>query len=151
MAKPQYCERIGCTSCKFGFDGLCKREFGKLKLRKGPFSCNRFVRQGFCADYQPAGWRVSLKESWQGFDDWYEKYKLYWLDGRAEIKGTMSFVLDGNNDEWYEVDMLDFVYGTLFDESGKFKAVRKVWYKRTKKGFGYTLVHEAIDGLENYK
>lgn len=46
----------------------------------------------------------------------------------------------------YRVRLEDYIYGTMF-EGNKLKAYEKIYYKRTKEGFGYKLVHEKIDGV----
>lgn len=86
-------------------------------------------------------------ENWQGFEDWYEKYKRDWDDRPIENK-TVTFVLDGNEKVRYHVKLSDFIWGDLFDEGGNFKAIFKQYYKRSDKGCGYKLVTEELNGLE---
>ena len=142
-----FCERIGCNSCKWGALDECKRECSRLKLSKPTFKCNRFDSLRFCSDYEPCSFRVKLMENWQGFEDWYEKYKRDWDDGPIENK-TMTFVLDGNEKVRYHVKLSDFIWGDLVDERGNFKAIFKQYYKRSNNGCGYKLVTEELNGLE---
>ena len=137
-----FCERIGCNSCKLAKQGKCKREYQRLTLSKPTFGCDRFSTLRFCSDYDPCDWRVALKATWQGFEDWYAKYVADW----GQSAKTITFVLDGDENVRYHVKIEDFINGELF-ENGKFKAVLKEYYTKTRKGFGHKLIKEEIDGL----
>lgn len=139
-------ERIGCNKCKWADNavqgGKCKREFPNIKLAKPVFKSDRFDTLRFCCDFEPKGYCVKLKENWKGFEDWYEQYKRDW-DNRPIEGKTVSYTIDGNESVRYQVSLKDFIYGTLF-EDGKLKVVTKMYYKKTKGGFGYKLVVDNI-------
>lgn len=145
-----------CGNCKYfrvdadWNESVCKRIDHKHIQFYRPFfksyDCNQ--NSGVvCSDFIPAARCVNAAKEWKGFEEYWENYVEQWLP-YSDTNVTISFYLNGNTDESYQVKLLDFVYGNMF-EGNKLKAVSKQYYKRCSNpnGCGYKLITEPIDGV----
>ena len=62
-------------------------------------------------------------------------------------KTSIDLCINGDTSARYLVKMKDWIYGTLFD-GDTLRAFEKEYYRRTKRGVGYRLIHESINGVE---
>ena len=140
-------EHYHCGNCKYFHD--CKRiDHVTIKFAVPFFkSYDRNQFSGIiCADFEPAQWCIYACKTWQGFEYYWPRYVEQWLPYQS-TNVLIYFTLHDDTSVRYGVNLMDFVNGTMFD-GDLLKAVRKVYYKQTREGFGYRLIRETINGVK---
>lgn len=163
MAEEREVSNLRCRDCKYYLvtadqrmtKSRCKRlDHKKIKFAVPWFKFYDCDFGTICSDFKPNKHFPAIKQEWEelgGFENWWPLWVKQWLPYQNTDK-LVYFVLNDNEDVRYGVRLLDYVYGNLFREDGKFNAVEKEYYVRHKKSekhpTGYELVHEEIDGVE---
>lgn len=153
------CYAYHCGDCKnFGtYPNYCTRRIDHKKIEFAApwFRCDPEAGGMICCEFEPKGIFVyDLKNYWTNYEnwqtDWYDTQYDYLTEEQREEKKDNSivwFTLNGNTNIRYGVRAKDYIYNTMYD-GNKLKAVKKIYYKKTKEGFGYKLMREDIDGVE---
>lgn len=98
-----------------------------------------------CNSFEPATWNLPAQKEWKGFDSYWSRYVETWLPYK-NTNGLVYFTLGDNADVRYGVPLMDYLEGKMI-ENGILKAKMKMYYRRTKEGYGYKLIREQIDGI----
>ena len=118
-------------------ESTCRRlDHKHLIFAQSPFKaydCGQM--QGLvCKEFEPKKICRWLYEHWDGIYGYFgEDFKL---------KGLVWLIVDGDESVRYGVAYEDFWDGTFLNPDGTLKWVEKMYYRRTKKEFGYKLVRE---------
>lgn len=138
-------ENYRCSNCKY-YQKDCKRIDGvKIDFAK-PWFKSSSDHGCVCSDFVLKDYMIYAKQNWIDFDTYFAEYVENWLP-YENTNTLVHFVVNGDKNVWYGVPLLDYVYGNMYD-GNKLKAVEKMYYKRTKRDFGYDLAREEIDGVE---
>lgn len=130
----------------------CKKRIDHeiLEFSKIPFSSD-YCQIPPCAEFIPPAYSVDALRRWTGFEDFWAGYVAAWLPYQnTDI--LLGFCLNGDTSVRYGVPLMDYVNGTMYS-GNRLKAVEKRYYRQIRKGFGYELVREQIDGVnlpDNY-
>ena len=147
------CPNYECKDCKHyksaHLGGCTKRvdhktiEFSAPWFRCDPENCHTP-----CCEFEPSKIHIwDLKNYWTNWENWWNDYVDTWLEGHNPYNELIYFTLNGNTNVRYGVPMMDYVMGNMYN-GNNLKAVEKMYYKRTQKGFGYKLIREKINGVE---
>lgn len=121
----------------------CKRLKGtKLEFARPWFSSCSSRFHIPCNSFEPKHPEYADLKEWTNFNDYWQVYKEAWLANTKEI----SFIINGEKAVRYYVPLQKFLDGTMIKD-GWLMATRRTYYKRTRKGFGYELVDEKINGI----
>lgn len=124
---------LHCGDCIYS-GRKCKRIGGtNISFYKPWFAVASYGRP--CRDFSPIPDWKWLYEHWDGFDDYYSQAEDYY-------KRDVCLVLDNNFDILYRVRWEDWINNTFLDDNGELKWIKKSYYKRTREGLGFKLVHE---------
>lgn len=139
-------EHYGCQDCRCRGE-KCKRiDHKTIKFAIPWFKAYDYTCHAICSDFEPAAYMKYANEHWTCFEDYWKGYVEQWLPYQ-NTNVNVYFTLHGDTSVRYGVPLMDFVNGTMLD-NGVLKAVEKMYYKRTNKGFGYKLVREPINGVK---
>lgn len=147
------CPNYKCKDCKhFGnfTKGYCNKRIDHKQIEFAvPWFKSSPEEVGFpCSEFEPSEIHVwDLKNYWTNWENWYADYKDTWLRGKDNSNKLCYFTLNGDRSVRYGVLISDYIYGTMI-ENNKLKAIEKMYYKRTKDGFGYKLIREKINGID---
>jgi len=137
------CPHLGCKDCLYNGEN-CKRIGGtNIEFARPWFAC---CPSGFhvpCNSFIPKHPEYADLKEWKNFDDFFTVYMQTWWSGAKQC----GFIINGDKSVRYYVPLERFINGTMIVDN-KLMATQKMYYKRTNKGFGYTLVTEEIDGIE---
>jgi hypothetical protein len=150
--KEKEVENYHCGSCKYfkvdadRSESTCKRIDHKTIQFSVPwfksYDCGQFSGI-ICSDFIPADWCINAVKEWRGFEEYWYNYIKQWLP-YSNTNTYISFIINGDKNIRYHVKLMDFVYGTMFDNN-KLKAYEKVYYKKNKKSsIGFELIIEPI-------
>lgn len=103
-----------------------------------------------CSDFEPNGLYKAALPYWHGiahYLEWRKRQDAELQGGEYHEKEVrIGFEISSHPEERYYVKFDDYFYGKMW-EGDKLKAFMKKYYRRTKRGFGYELVTENIDGV----
>lgn len=115
----------------------CKRiDHKKIKFAKPWFKsydCGQYS-QHICAEFEPRDSCKWLKEHWDGVHGYFGK--------SYQPKGMIWFTIGEDTSVRYGVPYKNFWDGSFVDFNGELNWIEKMYYKRTKGGFGYSLIRE---------
>lgn len=138
-------DNLGCGSCKF-FNKGCKRvDHDNVEFGTSVFNDTR-KHHIICSDFCPSETYVQICKDWDGFDEFWSLYVEQWLP-YGNTNKLIPFIVNGNTSVRYMVPLLDFVYGRMYD-GDRLLAVEKMYYTRTRQGFGYRLLRIPIQGVK---
>ena len=123
----QNCKRL--PSDRLSFAHSCFISPANNKLPLGRTLCSDFI----CTSRHVAKYKV-----WQNFTMW-QWYNLF-----GKEFANIGYILDNNPSVRYYINYKDFYLDNLI-VNGRFNAIEKVYYKQTRKGFGYKLVTEKLE------
>lgn len=138
-------EHYRCRDCRYRNE-KCKRiDHKTIKFAKPWFKSYDGDNHIVCSDFKPALYMKYANEHWTCFEEYWKGFVEQWLP-YGDTSKNVYFTLHDDTSIRYGVPMMDFVNGTMI-ENGVLKAVEKMYYKRTKEGFGYKLIREPISGV----
>lgn len=158
------CPAYRCKDCKhFKFTNSidphgCTHRFDHAKMEYAhPWFVNVPEERGTpCSDFEPNGLYPAALPYWHGYEHWREWMRRQSREDDPRPQEMIDKLSEGciphitfepkGEEVRYRVRLEDYVYGTMF-EGNKLKAYEKIYYKKTKEGFGYKLTHEKIDGV----
>lgn len=138
-------DNLGCGDCRFNGRN-CKR-IGNYNVQfyRPWFASQPSGRHHICSDFQPLKCLKVIYEEWTSFEDYWPAYVEQWLP-YSNTNKLDYFFINGDRAIAYGVPMMDAVYGHMF-EGNKLLAVEKMYYRHVRRGLGYVLVHEKINGV----
>ena len=123
-------ENYHCGHCKYfridadRNESFCKRIDHKVVKFATPwfksYDCNQYSGV-VCSDFEPAPLYTYACNIWKGFDSYWKNYVKQWLP-YENADTYIGFTLNDNTKIRYKVKLLDYVYGTMFEDN-KLKAV----------------------------
>lgn len=139
-------ENYHCRECKY-YHNDCKRiDNAKVKFWK-PWhqSDDRQSARIVCCDFDLKDYMKYAKQNWINFETYWKEYVENWLP-YGNTERLVYFILNDDYSVRYGVKILDFIYGNMYS-GDKLNAVEKMYYVQTRKGFGYKLIREEIEGV----
>ena len=142
-----YCENYRCRDCKhFRFvnrnepNSGCQRRIDWYNITYGgPWFCCTPEELPFpCNEFEPSNIHVYGKSVWKGYDDWLNKWIIYWNNGKP-LRDKMRFHVKGEKIDYY-AKTSDWINGTMYDNEGNPKWIELSYLKKTREGYGYKRV-----------
>lgn len=150
-----YCPNYKCHNCEHygSFPNYCQKRIDHKTIE---FAVPWFVscpsyNGHICSDFKPSLIHVyDLQNYWTNWESYWADYLENWFPYYPKEKPEdklIYFTLNGDKEIRYGVNLMDYINNSMID-GNRLKAVEKMYYKRTKDGFGYKLVREKIEGVE---